>query len=96
VLDEEQFVARMRQAGAEDWEVNDFRWAMNRQRLGVYQRLFGVRAKELGLDVLAQKSWKGVANDAHLSHENWALALKTYSREELLTRGIYVIMRKRR
>ena len=95
VLDEAQFVARMREAGAEDWEVNDFRWSMNRQRLGVYQRLFGVRATDLGLDVLAQQSWSGVVDDAHLSHENWALALKTYSREELLTRGMYVLMRKR-
>jgi len=94
VLDEAQFVARMRGAGAEDWEVNDFHLWLNRHRLGVYQRLFGVSAKELGLNVLAQQSWSGVVDDANLLHENWELALKTYSREELLTRGMYVLMRK--
>jgi ubiquinone/menaquinone biosynthesis C-methylase UbiE len=95
VLDEAQFVARMREAGAEDWEVNDFRWAMNRLRLGVYENLFRVRAAEMGLELVRCHSWSGVVSESHLEHPNFALALKTYSREELLTRGMTALLRKR-
>lgn len=95
VLDEAQFVARMREAGAEDWEVDDFRWAMNRLRLSSYDRLFGVKAGEMGLEIKLRRSWTGVVSESHLEHPNFELAGRTYSREELMTRGMVVLVRKR-
>jgi hypothetical protein len=85
----------MREAGAEDWEVNDFRWGMNRVRLAVYERLFRAGAKELGLEVRLSRSWSGVTDEKNLEHPNFALASKTYSRDELLTRGMMVLLQKR-
>jgi SAM-dependent methyltransferase len=95
VLDDARFVARMREAGAEDWEVADFLHAMNRHRLPVYERLFDVQAAELGLDVAIRRSWDGAVHPSHLDHPNFAQAQRTYSRDELLTRGMHVVLRKR-
>ncbi len=95
ILDEAQFIARMREAGAEDWEVNDFRWGMNRVRLPAYERLFRVGAKEMGLEVRLSRSWSGVTDEKNLEHPNFAMASKTYSRDELLTRGMMVLLQKR-
>lgn len=95
VLDEAQFVARMREAGAEDWEIDDFRWAMNRHRLAFYERLFRKTAAELGLDVALFRAWSGVVHQSHLEHANFRLALKTYTRDELLTRGMTAVLHKR-
>ena len=95
VLDDAQFVVRMREAGAEDWEVDHFRWAMNRHRLATYEHLFSVGATGMGLEVKLRRAWSGVVHDSHLQHPNFALASKTYSRDELLTRGMVVLVRKR-
>src|SRR5262245_9388348 len=96
LLDESQFVLRMRQAGADDWQVEDFRRALNHVRLPEYDRLFRVLAGEMGLDVLLHRAWSGVTKESHLVHPNFARALETYSRDELLTRGMAVVLRKRR
>jgi len=95
LLDESQFILRMREAGAADWEVEDFRWSMNHVRLPVYERLFRVRAGEMGLDLLLFRSWSGTVHASHLEHPNFARALETYAREELLTRGMTAVLRKR-
>jgi len=94
VLDDAQFVLRMREAGADAWEVEEFRWAMNRQRLSVYDQLFHNRAKEIGLELKLLRVWSGVVNESHLNHPNFALANRMYSREELLTRGMVALFRK--
>jgi ubiquinone/menaquinone biosynthesis C-methylase UbiE len=95
VLDEAQFVARMREAAAEDWEIDDFRWAMNRLRLPFYENLFNVKADQLGLELKMYRSWSGVVSESHLEHPNFQLASQSYSREELMTRGMVALLRKR-
>jgi SAM-dependent methyltransferase len=96
VLDDDEFVRRMRAAGAEDWELQDFRCGMNRVRLSVYEHLFRAGCAEMGLEILLHRTWRGVTDDRHLQHPNWTSALRTYSRDELLTRGMLVVARKRR
>jgi ubiquinone/menaquinone biosynthesis C-methylase UbiE len=95
VLDEAQFVLRMREAGAAAAEIDDFRWAMNRHRLSVYEDLFANKAPLMGLEILLHRSWSGVVDERHLEHPNFAIACRTYSRDELLTRGMVVLARKR-
>jgi ubiquinone/menaquinone biosynthesis C-methylase UbiE len=95
VLDEAQFIARMREAGADDGEVSEFRWAMNRHRLAVFERLFRVTAGEIGLELKLFRTWSGVVDDAHLKHPNYRIARETYSHEELTTRGMVALLRRR-
>ena len=95
LLSDAEFVAKMREAGADDWEVGEFRNAMNRVRLSAFERLFQYTAGETGLEVLLQRSWCGVVNENHYDHANFAVALQTYSREELTTRGMAAVLRKR-
>lgn len=94
VLSEAEFIASMRLAGAEAWEVEEFRGAMNRRRLPVYEHLFRVTATELGLELLLCRSWSGVVNERSLQHPNFSLALQAYTREELMTRGMVAVLRK--
>jgi ubiquinone/menaquinone biosynthesis C-methylase UbiE len=94
VLDDAQFIAQMRGAGAEDWEVDDFRWAMNRLRLPFYKELFHGSARAMGLDLKVSRSWSGVVHESHLDHPNFRLASRTYSREELTTRGMTLVFEK--
>jgi ubiquinone/menaquinone biosynthesis C-methylase UbiE len=94
VLSDAEFVSKMRDAGAEDWEVGEFRGAMNRVRLGAYERLFRVITSEIGLDLMLFRSWSGVVTESHLGHVNFAAALRTYTHEELMTRGMAVLLRK--
>jgi ubiquinone/menaquinone biosynthesis C-methylase UbiE len=95
VLGEAEFLVKMREGGAEAWEINDFRGAMNRLRLPVYEHLFRVTAGEVGLDLILCRSWSGVVNQRSLEHPNFVLALKVYTREELMTRGMVAVLRKR-
>ena len=95
VLADFEFVAKMREAGADDWEVAEFRNAMNRVRLPTFERIFQITAGENGLDLILHRSWCGVANEDHYRHTNFAVALRTYSREELTTRGMAALLRKR-
>lgn len=94
VLDEAQFVLRMRAGGAEDWEVDDFRWAMNRRPLATYDRLFRVEAAAMGLEVLLRDSWSGVTDEAHRTHPNFTALQARYPADELLVRGIVAVLRK--
>jgi len=95
VLSDSEFVAKMREAGADDWEVSEFRNAMNRVRLSAFERLFQDTAGESGLDVVLHRSWDGVVSEEHYDHANFAVALQTYSRKELTTRGMAALLRKR-
>jgi len=96
VLGDDAFVERMRAAGADDWEINEFKSAMNRVRLREYVRLFEAVAPSARLEVLDYQWWSGVTDETHRSHENLGAALKqSYSMDELMTRGISAVLRKR-
>lgn len=94
VLGDEGFSAKMREAGADEYEISEFRSAMNRIRLGVYNDLFRVSAKEMGLRLLLLRAWSGVVHDRHLEHLNFARAQEIYSRDELITRGMSALLCK--
>jgi ubiquinone/menaquinone biosynthesis C-methylase UbiE len=94
VLSDEEFVARMRESGAEQWEVDEFRFAMNRVRLPTFETIFFGRARELGLEVAASHSWAGLVSESHRGHTNFQLALKEFPECELLTRGLAFALKR--
>jgi hypothetical protein len=49
---------------------------------------------ELGLSRSDPSVLGRVTNPSHLEHPNFVLSRKTYSQEELLTRGMAVLLRK--
>jgi ubiquinone/menaquinone biosynthesis C-methylase UbiE len=95
VLSDDEFVARMLMNGADQWEVDDYRGAMNRRRLCDYDKLLRDGVASLGFDLVWHQRWTGVADPVHTSHGNFAVARRSYSEEELLTRGMTSVLRKR-
>lgn len=89
-----EFVERMRAAGASGEEVDDYRFAMNRQRLDVYRDVFNrCQAKA---DMLCEFEWSGCTDPVNPQHPNFQRCLDLgYRPEELMTRGMRKLMRKR-
>lgn len=93
LTDDETFVAMMREAGASDEEVEDYRYAMNRRRLGYYRDLFARMRSEM--QMLQEHEWAGCSAEDNPSHENYARCLAAgFSKDELMTRGMVKLIRK--
>ncbi len=96
VLSEDAFKARMKEAGASEFELNEFGGAMNRRRPAFFDALFADPAVEGATTLKRHDRWEGVSDAAHSTHENYALAIKRgYSAGELMTRGMRVILQKK-
>jgi len=93
LMSDDEFVAKMRRAGASDGECADYRSAMNRQRLGRYQAMLANLPEALELSWFS--SWSGYVDPAHPEHENHARCIELgYSLDELSARGMALIARR--
>jgi ubiquinone/menaquinone biosynthesis C-methylase UbiE len=94
VLEPGEYIARMEEAGAEAWEVEEYHQAMNRWRLADFERLFGEAERSHGLTRVAADSWAGVDRPEHSGHGNLSqlVASGAYTEAELLTRGLRYLM----
>lgn len=89
----ESYVAQMVSAGANDDEVNDFEYAMNKVRLSTFRRVFNGYLP--CMETVSYHEWSGTSNESHCRHPNFQHAISVgYSEEELLTRGIEVVLRR--
>jgi ubiquinone/menaquinone biosynthesis C-methylase UbiE len=94
ILSDEEFIAKMRTAGADDAEVFDFTYAMNRMNLNYYLSLFD-DVKKFGLTKLAHVKWEGFYSPNNEHHPNFNTCLSNgYSTETLKTNGMYLILQK--
>ena len=94
VRSDEEYIALM--AGAEAWEIDEFRHAMNRRRLVEHRRNFEEAADRGEITILHQDAWKGVVKPDHCQHTNWRTCLAMgFSEEELLTRGLRYLFQRR-
>jgi ubiquinone/menaquinone biosynthesis C-methylase UbiE len=94
-LKDEYFISQMMENGSSDWEVQEYRYAMNRVRLLCYKNIFFNYSNQIGLKLVNFLTWKGLEQDSHLCHRNYQIALNMgYDHEELLTRGIEVTFKK--
>lgn len=90
---DDEFVARMRAAGAAGEEIDDYCFAMNRQRLDAYREVFArCRAQA---EMLSEFEWSGCTDPGNPDHPNFQRCLELgYRPEELMTRGMRKLMRK--
>lgn len=89
----DEYVAQMVNAGANGEEVSDFRFAMNKVRLSTFRHIF--RDKIAGMETISYREWSGPSDESHTHHANFQQAINAgYSEEELLTRGIEVVLRR--
>jgi ubiquinone/menaquinone biosynthesis C-methylase UbiE len=94
VLAEDEFIQRMRDAGADENQVREFGFAMNRKSLAYFQNLFD-KLEGIRVTVVSRESWSGVVLAENETHDNFSLALERgYTREELLIRGLRYVTRK--
>lgn len=93
---QDEFVSKMRKAGASDSEVADFRSGMNQRRLPYYLDIFSQITKRNDIEVLDHATWSGLADPSYEAHPNYNKCLKLgYSKEELNIRGMRYIFRKK-
>jgi SAM-dependent methyltransferase len=96
VLPEEAFKARMKDAGASEFELNEFSFAMNRRRLAFYEALFADPTVHDATTLKRLDRWEGFTDASHIGHENHELAMaRGYSETELAARGMRVILQKK-
>lgn len=91
---DDEYCLMMRDAGAEQSELDEYRTAMNRKRLSVYTDMLDDARHHV--DELHRTEWSGVVNEESKEHRNFSAALaKGYTHSDLLTRGISTLLRKR-
>ena len=95
VLGAEDFLDRMKQSGAEKWQMEEFRYAMNRVRLGQFEYIFECLQSEGYGEVVCKNMWSGTSHPDNNKHPNLQLAQELgYSKNELLARGLAYLIRR--
>jgi SAM-dependent methyltransferase len=95
VLHADSFAGRMASAGAQEWQVDEFRGAMNKVRLAEFEHIFaGAESDGLGT-VAFRNGWSGIVDPGSTAHENFCAARALgYSEQELLARGLQFVLRR--
>ena len=97
VYSEAEFVARMRAAGAEEYEVASFTDGINKRRYDYFQQILSEGESQGGFTVVSKtlpEHWWGVVDPGHTSHPFMQKALQLgYTEQELMTRGMRWILR---
>lgn len=92
LITDEEYCARMKNAGAADEELIDYRVAMNRLPSSFYlDKMNDLLADKFSTHVIT--NWTGCVSDDHYSHPNLAMAKERtgLSVEHLLIRGFSII-----
>ena len=97
IHDEDSFARRMREQGATESEVVEYRRAMNRWREADFSRMVMEIETSGRAEVVYRDRWSGVVDEAHRLHRNLkVLTSAGYVESELLLRGLRWVFRKRR
>lgn len=92
----EQFCNEMRAAGAADYQLDDFRYGLNRKPASVYQVDFPKLLKSLKVESFHVEYGSGCVNPIHKDHPNRFAAAKALrcSPDDLLIRGFHFCIKK--
>lgn len=89
------FIQKMRDSGASEDEVSDFKNAMNQIRPTRHREIFRQIIARKDIELLHESSWSGVVEPSYKAHPNYKKCIKLgYSKEELNMRGMKYIFRK--
>lgn len=95
ILNEQEFIEKMRHNGAGSQEIHDFRHGLNRLPPSYYRTVFGKLTDSHQLEVIDHAAWPGVVKECHTQHPNLAiLAARGYSAEALMLRGMRYVLHK--
>jgi SAM-dependent methyltransferase len=96
LLSDEEFCARMRAAGAGEFEVNDYLRGMNRKLLPTYVEQFHEILTMAGVSRFHYESWSGCVDPSYADHPNRRKAARALacSADDLLVRGLYYLIVK--
>ena len=96
ILTDEEFIQKMTFGGATQFEINEYKHALNRKRLNYYLKFFDKIIQGGKVKVLYHDKWSGVVHEQHRKHSNLKYLLsKGFSEEELLMRGLRYVLQVR-
>jgi ubiquinone/menaquinone biosynthesis C-methylase UbiE len=96
ICSKDEYIQKLRLANCPEEMINDFKSGLNRKRRNYFIKLFALLTDKK-LKVFEKKvsyEWSGVINPEHLHHKNFLDLQKIYSKEDLLFRGMNVLLKK--
>ena len=95
VHEEKEYLEMLKKADTPQDIINDFIYGINKKPKKYYYDLFKTVVKNGMFEKICSYSWSGVASDDNLSHNNYIELCKTYSKEDLLFRGMNILIKKK-
>jgi len=96
VYSEEEYIQNLRYANCPAEMIQDFRSGLNRKGRGYFMKLFTIFTDKK-LQIFEKKAlyeWSGITKPEHLKHNNFESLQKFYSKEDLLFRGMNILLKK--
>ena len=92
----DEYISKLIRAGTPEAIINDFNYGLNRRSKKYFINLFEeVTRKNARLfEKIVSYSWSGVTNEAHKTHPNFHTLKNKYSEEDLLFRGMNILLKK--
>lgn len=93
LLERDDFILKMREAGAQNWEISDFIYGLNRIQYREYKNRFNQILESSNLSLSHIEHWSGCVDQNSLQHPNLMSAAKILGceKEDLLVRGLVLI-----
>jgi ubiquinone/menaquinone biosynthesis C-methylase UbiE len=95
ILDDDEYCSAMQRAGAAEWELDEYRCAMNRLPATFYMQEFKTILKNL-FSKYSLTHWSGCVRDENFYHENKtkAASLTGLTPQDLMVRGFQIVALK--
>jgi ubiquinone/menaquinone biosynthesis C-methylase UbiE len=92
----DDYVKKLKAEGCPLEMINDFIYGLNRFKKKYFLTIFRITTEgELKLfEKMESYEWAGVVKQEHLSHKNFQVLRKIYSQEDLLSRGMNILIQK--
>ncbi|WP_342679605.1 class I SAM-dependent methyltransferase [Methanofollis sp. UBA420] len=93
---QEQYESMLQEADCPPAVLSDFKYGLNRRNKEYFFTLFDKYTDpNHGLfEKIVSYTWSGVVNKSHLEHPNYLRAQKYYPKEDLLFRGMNILLKK--
>jgi ubiquinone/menaquinone biosynthesis C-methylase UbiE len=96
VYSEDEYIQKIRSAHCPEEMIQDFRSGLNKKRRRYFIKLFSIFTDDK-LQIFEKKAsyeWSGVSNPEFMKHNNFERLQKIYLKEDLLFRGMNILLKK--
>lgn len=94
VYDETEYLNMLQKANTPQDVIDDFMFGLNKKPKRYFDGLFETVAKNRMFDKICSYNWSGVVSNEHLSHNNYIKLCGIYDKEDLLFRGMNILIKK--